>query len=297
MDESAIDKREKYLIINADDFGMCHSVNLAIIKLFETNAISSASLMTPCPWAVEVGEFCISHPEVNVGVHLTFTSEWKNYKWGPVTRNKSVISLVNKYGYFPETSEEFERNAKEEEVEIEIRNQIELAYKLGVNPTHIDNHMGSLYGFSGKSFIPIVFNFCKNYNLPFRLPKKLLPELGQQLTQDLIELHMALVSKAREMNIPLIDFLISYPYDLSTYSDYPSFKRMIINLIRRLRPGVSEIIIHPSIESDEIKAINPTWEKRVWEYFIFRDDDVKRVIKEEKINIISYKDLKNLSLA
>jgi predicted glycoside hydrolase/deacetylase ChbG (UPF0249 family) len=72
---------------------------------------------------------------------------------------------------------------------------------------------------------------------------------------------------------------------------------MIINLIRRLRPGVSEIIIHPSIESDEIKAINPTWEKRVWEYFIFRDDDVKRVIKEEKINIISYKDLKNLSLA
>ncbi len=284
--------KERFLIITADDFGMCHSVNLAIFKLLEEKVISSTTIMTPCPWAREAGEFCKSHPEVDVGIHLTFTSEWKNFKWGPVTREKSVKSLVDREGYFFETSEEFERNAKLEEVEEEIRNQINLAFKLGINPTHLDNHMGSLYGFSGRTFIPIVFQFCKEYNFPFRLPKRLSPEMISQLSQDLIDLHMKLISMARDMEISLIDYLITYPYDLSNCPDYSSFKRMIIGLLRRLRPGVSEIVIHPSIESEEIKAINPTWEKRVWEYLIFRDEEVKRVINEEKIKVISWRDLR-----
>ncbi|MCS7202377.1 MAG: polysaccharide deacetylase family protein [Dictyoglomus sp.] len=284
--------KEKFLIISADDFGMCHSVNIAIFKLLEEKIISSTTIMTPCPWAKEAGEFCKAHPEFDVGVHLTFTSEWRNYKWGPVTRNKSVESLVNREGYFFETSEEFERHAKEEEIEEEIRNQINLAFKLGVKPSHLDSHMGSLFGFSGRTFIPIVFQFCKAYNLPFRLPKKIPPEMLPQLSQDLIDLHMKILDMAREMGIPLIDYLIPYPYDLPECSDYYSFKRMIIGLLKKLRPGISEIIIHPSVESDEIKSINPTWEKRVWEYLVFRDEEVRRVIKEEGIKIISWKDLK-----
>lgn len=284
--------KERFLIISADDFGMCHSVNLAIFRLLEERAISSTTIMPPCPWVKEAGEFCKLHPEFDVGIHLTFTSEWKNYKWGPVTRNKPVDSLIDKEGYFFETSEEFERNAKIEDVEEEIRNQINLAFKLGVKPTHLDNHMGSLYGFSGKTFIPLVFQFCKEYNLPFRLPKKLPPEMLPQLNQDLIDLHIKMLDMAREMEIPLIDYLIPYPYDLPECPDYHSFKKMIISLIKKLRPGVSEIIIHPSIESEEIKAINPTWEKRVWEYLIFKDEEVKRVIKEEGIKVISYRDLK-----
>lgn len=291
-EENPQELKEKCLIITADDFGMCHSVNVAIFRLLEEKVISSATVMTPCPWAKEAGEFCKSHPDVDVGVHLTFTSEWKNYKWGPVTKDKPVESLVDRYGYFPETSKEFESNAKPEEVEIEIRNQINLAFKLEINPTHLDNHMGSLYGFSGRTFIPIVFQFCKEHNFPFRLPRKFPPEMLSQLSQDLIELHMKLLDMARDMEIPLIDYLITYPYDLPNCPDYPSFKRMIIGLLRKLKEGVSEIIIHPSIENEEIKAINSTWEKRVWEYLIFRDEEVKRVINEEKIKVISWKDLR-----
>uniref|UniRef100_A0A7V3ZHR2 ChbG/HpnK family deacetylase n=1 Tax=Dictyoglomus thermophilum TaxID=14 RepID=A0A7V3ZHR2_DICTH len=155
--------------------------------------------------------------------------------------------------------------------------------------------MGSLYGFSGKTFIPIVFQFCKEYNLPFRLPKRLSPEIVSQLSQDLIDLHMKLISMARDMGILLIDYLITYPYDLPNCPDYTSFKRMIISLLGRLRPGVSEIVIHPSVESEEIKVINPTWKKRIWEYLIFRDEEVKKVIDEEKIKLISWRDFKKIN--
>lgn len=286
------ESKERFLIITADDFGMCHSVNLAIFRLLEEGAISSTTIMTPCPWAKEAGEFCKAHPNFDVGVHLTFNSEWKNYKWGPVTRNKFLESLVDRDGYFFETSEEFERNAKKEDVEEEIRNQIKLALKLGVRPTHLDSHIGSLYGFHGITFIPLVFQFCKEYNIPFRLPKKLPPEMIPQLSQNLIELHIKILDMAREIGIPLIDYIIPYPYDLPDCSNYLSFKNIIIGLIRKLKPGISEIIIHPSIESDEIKAITPTWEKRVWEYLVFKDEEVKRVIREEGIKIISWRDLK-----
>lgn len=291
-EENPQESKEKLLIINADDLGMCHSVNIAIFRLLEEKVISSATCMTPCPWIKEVGEFCKSHPDADIGVHLTFTSEWKNYKWRPVTKNKSVESLVDRYGYFPETVEEFEKNAKPEEIEEEIRNQVLLALKLGINPTHLDNHMGSLYGFSGRTFIPIVFKICEEMNLPFRLPRMLPPEMLPKMSQDLIDLHMSLVEMAKEKGIPIIDYLITYPYDLPNCPDYLSFKNMIISLLKKLKPGISEIVIHPSIESEEIKAINPTWEKRVWEYLIFRDEEVRRVIKEEKIKIISWRDLK-----
>jgi predicted glycoside hydrolase/deacetylase ChbG (UPF0249 family) len=290
--KDSLHKYKKLLIINADDLGMCHSVNIAIFQLLEEKVISSATCMTPCPWIKEVGEFCKSHPEVDIGVHLTFTSEWKNYKWGPVTKNKTVESLIDKYGYFYETVEEFEKNAKPEEVEEEIRNQILLAIKLGINPTHLDSHMGSLYGFSGKTFIPIVFQICKERNLPFRLPRTLSPEMLRNMPDDILKLHMNLVEMAKEKRIPIIDNLILYPYDLPNCPDYSSFKNMIINLLKNLKPGISEIVIHPTIESEEIKAINPTWEKRVWEYLIFKDEEVRKVIKEEKIRIISWRELK-----
>jgi chitin disaccharide deacetylase len=175
----------KYLIINADDFGMCHAMNAATIGLLEDNLISSATLMAPCPWFVEAAHYASSHPDKCIGIHLTLTSEWQAYRWGPVART-SLPSLVNADGYFPVRGLEVEKNAKETEVEIELRAQLALFKIYGITPSHMDNHMGTLYGFQGvQSFLPLAFKLCAELGLPFRFPRGVLA--GDAITDHLPE--------------------------------------------------------------------------------------------------------------
>ncbi len=289
-----LSKNDRYLIINADDLGMCHSSNQAIFKLFEEGFITSSTVMAPCPWIKEVAEFYKTHPEVDIGVHLTFTSEWKLYKWGPVTRNGSVNSLITKEGYFPESAEEVELNAKKEEVKEEIKNQIELVINLGIKPSHLDNHMGSLYGLKyGNSFLDIVFEFCKMYNFPFRLPKNLDEETKRILPQKAISNYEMIVDLADKIGVRLIDYLVSYSFSLENGEDYRAFKRKVIDIIRNLKAGVSELYIHPGLATEELKGINPHWEKRQMEFDLFRDEELYKIIQEEGIKLISWKDIKN----
>lgn len=290
---SRFSQNERYLIINADDLGMCHSSNEAIFKLFEEGFISSSTLMMPCPWVKEVAEYYHSHPDVDIGVHLTFTSEWRYYKWGPVTKNKVLSSLITEEGYFPSTSEEVELKANREDVREEIKNQIELAIKLGINPSHLDNHMGSLYGLRfGKSFLDIVWDFCEMYNFPFRLPKKLDEEMKKQLPKEAIINYEKMIDTAERKGIKLIDYLVSYSFSLEDGEDYSALKKKVINILRDLKPGISELYIHPGLDTEELKAINPHWEKRYMEFRLYKDEDVWKVLQEEGIKLIRWKDLR-----
>lgn len=289
-----LSKNDRYLIINADDLGMCHSSNQAIFKLFEEGFITSSTVMAPCPWVKEVAEYYKSHPEVDIGVHLTFTSEWKLYKWGPVTRNKPVNSLITKEGYFPESAEDVELKAKREEVREEIKNQIELVIGLGINPSHLDNHMGSLYGLKyGNSFLDIVFEFCRMYNFPFRLPKNIDEETKMQLPKEAISNYEKIVDLADKIGIKLIDYLVSYSFSLEEGEDYKTFKKRVIDILRNLKSGVSELYIHPGLATEELKTINPHWEKRQMEFDLFRDEELYKIIQDEGIKLIRWKDIRN----
>ena len=182
------ENNEKMLIINADDFGMSYCTNTAVIELLEKGAVTSTTVMVPCPWFPEAASYCKTNPQANVGIHLTFNSEWKTYKWGPVTRDSDVRSLVTREGYFPNRIEEVELNAKPEDIRKEIRNQIELAISMGVKPTHLDNHMGSLYGLVyGNDFLEIVFDFCEEYDLPFRIPRFIPKELETIMDERIVK--------------------------------------------------------------------------------------------------------------
>src|ERR1700761_7462798 len=131
------------LLIRLDDIGMNHSVNMAVEKMAETGLPFSASVQFACPWYQEAVEILKKYPQVSVGVHLTLTSEWKNYRWGPVTGRTAVPSLVDSDGYFPHTSRAFDKgNYKIDEVETELSAQIERALKSGLKITYIDPHMG-----------------------------------------------------------------------------------------------------------------------------------------------------------
>src|SRR6266481_1816323 len=135
----------KLLIVHADDLGAAHSINTASIKGLESGLVSSASIMIPCPWLPEIAAYARAHPEADLGLHLTLTSEWSLYRWGPVLGKDRVPSLLDSSGYLYHLEDEAASHMDAKEAEAEIRAQIARAKALGIQPTHLDSHMGTLY--------------------------------------------------------------------------------------------------------------------------------------------------------
>jgi len=285
----------KYLILHADDFGMCHAHNEATIELLEYGSITSASIMVPCPWFPEAAAYARSHPEKCIGVHTTLTSEWQLYRWGPVSRT-GVTSLMLD-GFFPPDVLTVEKNSIPEEVEREIRAQVALAQAFGVSPTHLDNHMGTVYGLYGvQSHMPVVLRICSELGLPFRFPSAYLP--GDAIADNLLEevkTGAALVAQsARQLNVPIIDILLSHPFEVLPGETYESFRESVCAKFSRLPKGIHELYIHPAKDTPELRAINPHWRKRVWEYRLPKDPVVKLAIESAGIKLISWREVRGL---
>ena len=138
------DKNAKLLIIHADDIGIAHSINIASFDAYKNNAINSGAAMIPSPWIKEVAEFHKKHPNYDLGIHLTLTAEWKNYKWRGVSPSNEIPSLLNEYNEFYDNTSDVNINANPEEVRKELQAQIDYARSLGINPSHIDSHMGAI---------------------------------------------------------------------------------------------------------------------------------------------------------
>lgn len=290
---------DKYLIINADDFGMCHSANMAVADLFQKGGITSSTIMTPCSWAKEAGKWAEKHPEYAVGVHLTFTSEWKNYRWDPVSKGETG-SLCDSEGFMYHESDEFEKNCDLCDVEREIKAQIERFKSFGVVPSHIDNHMGSLYGIETGRFelLSLTFEIAGEYGLPFRFPGVFVPEMFANDTLDVkIDLDMIsafydkLLAFAKSKNVAVPDYLIPGEWNGPQNDSYENFKEYIYELYRSFPNGVTETYIHPALESDELKAITNSWHRRVWEHRLFSDPQTLQHINACGIKLINYRDL------
>ncbi|MCF7808009.1 MAG: ChbG/HpnK family deacetylase [Candidatus Marinimicrobia bacterium] len=134
----------KYYLIRLDDMGMSHGVNMAVKQVIETGLPVSTSVMFACPWYQEAVDILKEHPEVSVGIHLTLNAEWKNYRWGPIAGKDAVPSLVDEHGYFlPARSLLYAQEPKLEEIELELRTQIERAVNSGIKIDYVDYHMGA----------------------------------------------------------------------------------------------------------------------------------------------------------
>ncbi|MCL6457860.1 MAG: polysaccharide deacetylase family protein [Gorillibacterium sp.] len=288
-------EQDRLLIVNADDFGMCHSFNIGVKQLLEEGVISSTTLMMPCPWAKEAAVWSAAHPIYDVGIHLTLTSEWKFYKWGPVSRNSDTTSLITAEGYFPADCLTVEQQADTTQVRTEIISQIELAKLFGVNPTHLDNHMGSVYGLqTGRHFLETVLDICMEYQLPFRMPRS---AFGMDLPPQMEIIMDVLAELADSRGVFILDYLLGLPFQTEVSQTYEEVRADMASLLRSMRPGISEIIIHPSPATDELKAVMPHWERRAMEFELFRDPYLQKVIKEEGIQMIRWKDLQEAQRA
>lgn len=290
---------DKYLIINADDYGMCHSANLAVADLFQKGGITSATIMTPCCWAKEAGKWAAEHPEYAVGVHLTFTSEWGNYRWSPIAQG-DTSSLRDSEDFMYHESDEFEKNCDIDQVEKEIRAQIERFKSFGVTPSHIDNHMGSLYGIETGRFelLNLTLAIAGEYGLPFRFPGTFVPEmfsndtLAVKIDLEMIKMFYGKILEfAKANNVAMPDFLIPGEWNGPQNDSYENFKEYIYELYKSFPNGVTETYIHPALESDELKGITGAWHRRVWEHKLFSDPQTLQHIKACGIQLINYRDL------
>jgi len=288
---------KRYLILNADDFGMCRAANLATFDLLEKGGILSATVMVPCGWAPEACKWAKEHPQHAIGVHLTFNAEWGNYRWGPVAF-ENTRSLRDKDGYFFDDVDEFADNCDIDEVENEIRAQVARAKLLGLTPSHLDNHMGSLYGLTGNGeLLPATLKVCGELGYAFRMFTKLdenhMPkDFPDGLSPATINMMLnGIMNCAKENKVPLLDYLIFPNWTEELKSSYETYREFMLNELSTIKEGITETFIHPAFECDELKGTTNAWRCRVWEHKLHADPMTRQHLESKGITYASYRDV------
>ena len=293
---------DRYLMINADDFGGFQCSNAAVMELLtnEKSALTSSTIMAPCAWAPQACRFAAKNPELAIGVHLTLTSEWGNIRWAPVAQG-DTSSLRDEEGYMWHSTPDVERHADIEQVAREIRAQIARCWALGVaNPSHIDNHMGSLYGIAtGRwELMQTTVGIIAEMGIPFRLPASIADisftntMLGIATEAEATRNAAGQVVRfCRENHIALPDHLIPNEWGGPQDESYENFRDYLYALYESIPNGVTETYLHPALECDELKTATGAWRRRVWEHRIMADPMTRRHIEAHGIRLISYRDL------
>lgn len=284
------------IIINADDFGMCHAANLAISELLANRRIDSTTIMVPCSWSPEALAFAASRTDLDVGVHLVLTSEWSRYRWRPLTGTDT--SLVDDDGFFPAAVEAVESNADAVDVAAELAAQLDAAVAAGVDVTHLDNHMGSVYGlFTGRDFLEQVFALAAAHRLPFRLPRSMDGIGDDPAMQHKLD---AAAAVADALGVEIIDRLWTHPFELvgdgtEREETYEQVRDGFIALLRAVPAGVTEFYLHPMIDDDELRsAVDYAAVKRGYEHRLLDDPLVLDAIADEGLVRLGWRDLRDL---
>ena len=274
----------KVVMLHADDIGMCSEANEAVIPYLLNDQIQSASAMVPCPWFNDIADWYKKHPEMDIGLHLTLTSEWKNYRWGPVSNSSSVPELIDTEGYLWRRVIDVASRTPVAIIEKEVRAQIERAYKRGIKPGHIDTHMGTLY--SKVEYAEAFFNIAMEYGIPANVIE-FTPDRVQKFRKQGYPITARLIESGRKYTLPKLDDFSSVPDGKS----YQNKKENFFDLIQNLEPGITEIIFHPSINSEGLKKITNSWQQRVWESKMFSDPEVIQFLKNEGIIFTNWKEM------
>jgi len=264
----------KMLILHADDLGVAHSVNVASFDALDKGAISSASIMMPTPWVKEVADYARTHPNADLGLHLTITSEWDTYRWGSVESADKVPSLLDSTGTFVNEAAPVAARAKPAEVERELRAQVDRALALGIRPTHLDSHMGA--NFTTPELIATFVKVARDYRLPFLAIKPgpgvpPMPLLPNDVVLD------ALIMAGAEV-----------PRD--------QWKQFYLDAVANLEPGLTQIIVHLGHDDAELQAVmvnhepyGATWRQR--DYDVVTSPEFKKALQDNRVTLVTWRDL------
>jgi predicted glycoside hydrolase/deacetylase ChbG (UPF0249 family) len=268
----------KLLIIHADDLAVAHSEDAASFDALDKHAATSASIMVPCPWLTEVAAYAKAHPDADLGLHLTLTAEWKTDRWGPVESKDKVPSLLDPDGYlWPEVAPAIQ-HIKADEAEREIRAQVEHAIAMGIHPTHLDSHMGTL--FARPDLMAVYVKVAHDYKLPF------LGMLTPNMPPDV-------KSMFSDKDVLLDSIVIANPNVQPA-----NWKNFYLDTIKNLKPGLTEIIVHLAYDDAESQAVmvdhpdyGAAWRQR--DYDVITSPEFKKALDDNHIILVHWSDLKS----
>ena len=263
----------RLLIMNADDLGMCHSINVATFEAMRHGLVTTTSLMACCPWAWEAMHMLADSPELSFGVHLTLVNEMPGYRWGPIASKDTVPSLVNAAGFFlshPEIPRLYAQ-ARLEEVELEFRAQMERVLGFGLTPTHLDWHC--VLDGGRPDILELSFELAREFGLTMRVS-------GDDVRD-----------RCRALGLPANDYPIQDGYSLPVEGKMETYGR----LLRELPPGLSQWAVHVSLGDAEAQAMEPDgWRVRKSDFDFLMSPEARAIIDETGIVLIDYQEIQKL---
>lgn len=262
----------RLVILNCDDLGSSHAANLGVYEALRAGVATSATLMVPCPWAREAAA---RYRGEDVGVHLTLNAEHELYRWGPITH---APSLLDGDGGFPRTLEDVWDHADLEEVRRELRAQVERAILWGFDVSHLDSHMGTLQ--LRPEFFDVYLELAADFRLPLRLSG---------------------ASTERQIGFPFRRLAaeegVLFP-DHFVHVTGVGSRRTIERVLFDLRPGVTELYVHPAQDTPELRALSPDWAARVDDLDLVTDDSgLRPMLERAGVTLIGYRPLRELQRA
>ena len=275
---------DKVLIVHADDLGMSHAVNTASTEAFKKGMVTSGSIMVPCPWFPEIAAYAREHPELDLGLHLTLTSEWRYLRWRPVAPIDRVKGLLDEEGFMWRSEKQTAMKATPQEIETELRAQIDRALAFGIKPTHLDTHMGTLY--TRKDYFDVYTRLGKEYGIPVMVMRPTPEVLAYgKLTGSPINEEM--LKRVEADGFVMLDYLVTGVSGKNFAERKESYK----NLLKNLKPGVTMLIVHLGMNDPELKAATASWEQRYGDFLSFTDPEIEALIKELGIKLGTWRQL------
>jgi hypothetical protein len=272
----------RLLVVHEDDVGMNHGANRAFLELSRDGFLTCGSVMVPCPWFREVAQ-AAADPDLDVGVHLTLTSEWPHYRWSPISTVSRASGLIDPDGYLWRNCLDLRAHVVPEAAEAEMRAQIERALKAGIDVTHLDTHMGAA---AVPELAEIYRRIGREYRLPTLLPRHFGSYAGVLRLGDLSGFDYGALRRPEDW--PDVDEFRMTPGVPSAEAE-DAYTR----LVATIEPGVTFLALHCNAPG-EIEAIVP--ERAHWrtdEYRLFRGDRFARLAAEEGIVLIGMRDVRD----
>ena len=274
---------ERVVVVHVDDIGMSGAANDGAMQALAGSA-TCGSIMVPCPAFGEVAEIARERPDLDLGVHLTLNAEYETYRWGPVCDD--VPSLVSPDGGMWRTTAETVEHATPEEVDRELRAQVDMALEAGIDVTHLDSHMGTVID---PRFVEVYASLARDYRLPIFIPRidqAILEARG--LTGNLGK-YVALIEGLESDGFPVFDHFDANSLSFEPDSG-PEHNRA---RIEGLGPGLSYLIIHCAQGGDELESITDDWRQRDVERRIYSDQTMAKAIEASGIRTIGMRPLRD----
>jgi predicted glycoside hydrolase/deacetylase ChbG (UPF0249 family) len=278
---------DRLVIVHADDVGMCHAANAAFWENQAVGIVTCGSVMMPCPWVPEMAAWCRQHPQADVGVHITLTSEWKaqGYRWRPLSTVDPKSGLLDEQGYMWPSVSELHAHMDVGAAIVEMRAQIEHALALGIDVTHIDTHMGAI---AHPQLAPGYIQLAIDYRIPAMIPRRArqLDEL-QRVDPSAVQALLSVFDELAASGFPVLDYTCDLPFLGDRFQEYTRF-------FDAAPVGITHLQTHPSVPGYDVEVITRSAPGRIADYQTFLRPELQAYVATRGVHLLGYRVLRDL---